>query len=152
MKPSAETQLDFFKNSIALTKTILDLNSFKIFKHFYTVLISVYIIYMRLCICTILGVQETIVRCVSIHNGSTVDDNYCKDVHLVPVERRVCNDINCPQRYIPPQGFLSLQPPSSFNLMLLDIIRSFSEMTLLSFTWLRITPPPPLCFFFLTLN
>lgn len=58
---------------------------------------------MRLCICTILGVQETIVRCVSIHNGSTVDDNYCKDVHLVPVERRVCNDINCPQRYKPPK-------------------------------------------------
>lgn len=45
------------------------------------------------------GVQETIVRCVSIHNGSTVDDNNCKDVHLVPVERRVCNDINCPQRW-----------------------------------------------------
>lgn len=45
-----------------------------------------------------LGVQETIVRCVSIHNGSTVDDSNCKDVHLVPVERRVCNDINCPQR------------------------------------------------------
>lgn len=66
----------------------------------------------------ILGVQETIVRCVIIHNGSTVDDSYCKDVHLVPVERRVCNDINCPQRYVSPpprHGFLSLQPPSSLR-------------------------------------
>lgn len=81
----------------------------------------------------ILGVQETIVRCVIIHNGSTVDDSYCKDVHLVPVERRVCNDINCPQRYVSPP--LPATVSCLYNhLHPLDIIRSFSEITLLSFT------------------
>ncbi|XP_061172602.1 ADAMTS-like protein 1 isoform X2 [Saccostrea echinata] len=45
------------------------------------------------------GVQQTIIRCVNVYNGSTVDDKYCSNAKLVPIERRVCNDINCPQRW-----------------------------------------------------
>ncbi|XP_056022833.1 ADAMTS-like protein 3 isoform X3 [Ostrea edulis] len=45
------------------------------------------------------GVQETIIRCVNIHNGSSVDERYCSNARLIPIDRRVCNDINCPQRW-----------------------------------------------------
>ncbi|XP_022333976.2 protein madd-4-like isoform X2 [Crassostrea virginica] len=45
------------------------------------------------------GVQETIVQCVSVINGSAVSEKYCSNSRLIPVERKVCNDINCPQRW-----------------------------------------------------
>ncbi|KAJ8304757.1 hypothetical protein KUTeg_018340 [Tegillarca granosa] len=45
------------------------------------------------------GVQETIMKCVHKSNGSVVDDELCEEAQLIPIERRVCNDNPCPQRW-----------------------------------------------------
>ncbi|KAH3841186.1 hypothetical protein DPMN_114644 [Dreissena polymorpha] len=45
------------------------------------------------------GIQETIFACMSKVNQMTVADSFCAEAPHVQVERRVCNDRPCPQRW-----------------------------------------------------
>lgn len=45
------------------------------------------------------GTQESIVKCFHMQTGMEVTDEHCLTAPLVPIERRVCNDFPCPQRW-----------------------------------------------------
>ncbi|ESP00679.1 hypothetical protein LOTGIDRAFT_157969 [Lottia gigantea] len=45
------------------------------------------------------GTQETKLICVHKTNGTTVPDNHCEKAPLIPIERKICNDFSCPQRW-----------------------------------------------------
>ncbi|XP_071086496.1 protein madd-4-like isoform X1 [Haliotis cracherodii] len=45
------------------------------------------------------GTQETMLQCINKENGSIVGQEYCERAAQVPITRRVCNDVPCPQRW-----------------------------------------------------
>ncbi|KAK3799071.1 hypothetical protein RRG08_051354 [Elysia crispata] len=45
------------------------------------------------------GTQETLLECVNQLDGSTHSPEHCQFAESVAIERRVCNDIPCPQRW-----------------------------------------------------
>lgn len=45
------------------------------------------------------GTQETLLECVNQEDGSIHSPDHCQFAETVAIERRVCNDIPCPQRW-----------------------------------------------------
>ncbi|XP_050402507.2 protein madd-4 [Patella vulgata] len=45
------------------------------------------------------GTQETHLICVHKVNGSMVPDDFCEEAPTLAIERKICNDFSCPQRW-----------------------------------------------------
>lgn len=45
------------------------------------------------------GIQESVLKCKTKENGTTVADSFCEEAPHVQAERRICNVIPCPQRW-----------------------------------------------------
>lgn len=45
------------------------------------------------------GVQENIIKCVDKTTNKPVSNKNCVEAQTIPSERKVCNDVNCPQRW-----------------------------------------------------
>ncbi|XP_025078114.1 ADAMTS-like protein 1 isoform X1 [Pomacea canaliculata] len=45
------------------------------------------------------GIQETLVQCLHKTNNTEAPEDHCLHSKTVPVERKICNDIPCPQRW-----------------------------------------------------
>ncbi|XP_076443414.1 protein madd-4-like [Babylonia areolata] len=45
------------------------------------------------------GTQESVIRCVHKDNGTKVPNKHCHKAASIPKQRKICNDIPCPQRW-----------------------------------------------------
>ncbi|GFO13582.1 A disintegrin and metalloproteinase with thrombospondin motifs 16 [Plakobranchus ocellatus] len=45
------------------------------------------------------GTQETQLECVNRRDGKSYSSDHCQFAETVPIERRICNDVPCPQRW-----------------------------------------------------